>query len=96
MEENIKKIKADLKAKLGEGYEVIIKEKSTKQMREKTENEIKEIQDLILGKKIDLSDKGLKIAFLRHLYFEGYSPVALAKAFSFKSHTNVLYYCKNK
>ena len=43
---DIKQIKKDLKAKLGEGYEVIIKEKSTKQMRSKTENEIKEIQEI--------------------------------------------------
>jgi hypothetical protein len=93
---DIKKIKSDLKAKLGKEYEVIIKLKSTKKSREKTENEIKEIQDLILDRKIDLSDKAVKIAFLRHLYFEGYSPVAIAKAFSFKSHTNILYYCKNK
>ena len=93
---DIKQIKADLRQKLGEGYEVIIKEKSTKQMREKTENEIKEIQDFILKEKIDLSDKVAKIAFLKNLYFEGYSPVALAKAFNYKSHTNVLYYCKNK
>jgi hypothetical protein len=93
---NIKQIKADLRQKLGDGYEVIIKEKATKQMREKTEKEIKEIQDLILKEKIDLSDKVAKITFLRYLYFEGYSPVALAKAFSYKSHTNVLYYCKNK
>ncbi len=93
---DIKQIKENLKAKLGSDYEVIIKKKSTKQMRSKTENEIKEIQDLILERKIDLSNKGVKITFLRHLYFEGYSPVALAKAFSYKSHTNVLYYCKNK
>ncbi len=93
---DIKQIKENLKAKLGKDYEVIIKQKSTKQMRSKTENEIKEIQDLILERGVDLSDKVEKITFLRHLYFEGYSPVALAKAFSYKSHTNVLYYCKNK
>jgi hypothetical protein len=91
---DIKQIKKDLKAKLGEGYEVIIKKKSTKQMRSKTENEIKEIQDLILKEKYDLSDKGVKKALIRHLYFEGYSPVALAKAFSYKSHTNIFYYLK--
>jgi hypothetical protein len=93
---DIKQIKENLRQQLGSDYEVIIKQKSTKKIREKTQNEIKEIQDLILERKIDLSDKGVKITFLRHLYFEGYSPVALAKAFGFKSHTNVLYYCKNK
>jgi hypothetical protein len=91
---DIKQIKKDLKAKLGEDYEVIIKEKSTKQMREKTENEIKEIQDLILERKIDLSDKLAKIAFLRKLYSEGYSVIALKSVFGFKNHSLIYYYLK--
>jgi hypothetical protein len=93
---DIKQIKENLKAKLGSDYEVIIKQKSTKQMRSKTENEIKEIQDLILERGVDLSDKGVKITLIRHLYFEGYGPVAIAKAFGYKGHTNILHYCKNK
>ena len=94
MEENIKKIKADLKAKLGEGYEVIIKEKSTKQMREKTQNEIKEIQDRALSEKVDIYDKAKRIEFMKKLYSEGFSVVALKQVFRFKSHTNIYYYLK--
>jgi hypothetical protein len=91
---DIKQIKEDLRQKLGEGYEVIIKQKSTKRMRSKTENEIKEIQDLILERKIDLSDKGVKITFLKNLYNEGFSVVALKQVFGFKNHSNIYYYLK--
>jgi hypothetical protein len=91
---DIKQIKADLRQKLGDGYEVIIKEKATKQMREKTQKEIKEIQDLILKQKIDLTDKVAKIAFLKKMYSEGYSVIALKSVLKFKSHTNLYYYLK--
>jgi hypothetical protein len=92
MEENIKKIKADLKAKLGSDYEVIIKQKSTKQMREKTKNEINEIKDKIISESIDMSDKNSKIEFLKDLYNEGFSVIALKEVFGFKNHSLIYYY----
>jgi hypothetical protein len=92
MEENIKKIKADLKAKLGSDYEVIIKQKATKQMREKTQNEINEIKDKILSDGIDMLDKKSKIEFLKDLYNEGFSVIALKQVFGFKNHSNIYYY----
>jgi hypothetical protein len=92
MKENIKKLKADLKAKLGGGYEVIIKEKATKKIRPKTENEINEIKDKILSDGIDMLDKKARIEFLKDLYNEGFSVIALKHVFGFKNHSNIYYY----
>jgi hypothetical protein len=92
MEENIKKIKADLKAKLGDGYEVIIKQKSTKKIREKTQNEINEIKDKIISENIDMFDKKARIEFLKDLYNDGFSVVAIKQVFGFKNHSNLYYY----
>ena len=89
---DIKQIKADLRQKLGEGYEVIIKEKSTKQMREKTENEINEIKDKIISDGIDMLDKKARIDFLKDLYNEGFSVIALKSVFGFKNHSLIYYY----
>jgi hypothetical protein len=58
---NIKQIKENLKAKLGSDYEVIIKQKSTKKIRPKTENEINEIKDKILSENIDMLEKKARI-----------------------------------
>ncbi len=91
---NIKELKAELRQKLGDEYEIIIKLKETKQMRDKTQREIKEIKDAILSEGIDLTNKELKIEFLRDLYENGYSVVALKEVFGFKSHTNLYYYLK--
>ncbi len=91
---NIKELKAELRQKLGDKYEVIIKLKETKQMRDKTQREIKEIKDAIISEDIDLTNKELKIEFLRDLYDNGYSVVALKEVFGFKSHTNLYYYLK--
>lgn len=91
---NIKELKAELRQKLGDKYEIIIKLKETKQMRDKTQREIKEIKDAIISEGIDLTNKQLKIEFLRDLYENGYSVVALKEVFGFKSHTNLYYYLK--
>ncbi len=91
---NIKELKAELRQKLGDKYEIIIKLKETKQMRDKTQREIKEIKDAIMSEGIDLTNKQLKIEFLRDLYENGYSVVALKEVFGFKSHTNLYYYLK--
>jgi len=91
---NIKELKAELKQKLGDKYEIIIKLKKTKQMRDKTQREIKEIKDAIISEGIDLTNKELKIEFLKDLYENGYSVVALKEVFGFKSHTNLYYYLK--
>ena len=91
---NIKELKAELRQKLGDRYEIIIKLKETKQMRDKTQREIKEIKDAIISEGIDMTNKQLKIEFLRDLYENGYSVVALKEVFGFKSHTNLYYYLK--
>lgn len=91
---NIKELKAELRQKLGDRYEIIIKLKETKQMRDKTQREIKEIKDAIISEGIDLTNKELKIEFLKDLYENGYSVVALKEVFGFKSHTNLYYYLK--
>lgn len=91
---NIKELKAELRQKLGDRYEIIIKLKETKQMRDKTQREIKEIKDAIISEGIDLTNKQLKIEFLKDLYENGYSVVALKEVFGFKSHTNLYYYLK--
>lgn len=91
---NIKELKAELRQKLGDKYEIIIKLKETKQMRDKTQREIKEIKDAIISEGIDLTNKQLKIEFLKDLYENGYSVVALKEVFGFKSHTNLYYYLK--
>ena len=91
---NIKELKAELRQKLGDKYEIIIKLKETKQMRDKTQREINEIKDAIISEGIDLTNKELKIEFLRDLYENGYSVVALKEVFGFKSHTNLYYYLK--
>ncbi len=91
---NIKELKAELRQKLGDRYEIIIKLKETKQIRDKTQREIKEIKDAIISEGIDLTNKELKIEFLRDLYENGYSVVALKEVFGFKSHTNLYYYLK--
>ena len=89
---DIKQIKENLKQQLGSDYEVIIKQKSTKQMREKTQNEINEIQYKIISENIDMLDKKAKIEFLKDLYNDGFSVIALKEVFGFKSHTNLYYY----
>jgi hypothetical protein len=94
MEENIKKIKADLKAKLGSDYEVIIKQKSTKKIREKTQKEINEIKDKIISENIDMLDKKARINFLKDLYNDGFSVIALKSVFGFKNHSLIYYYLK--
>lgn len=91
---NIKELKAELRQKLGDRYEIIIKLKETKQMRDKTQREIKEIKDAIISEGIDLTNKQLRIEFLKDLYENGYSVVALKEVFGFKSHTNLYYYLK--
>lgn len=91
---NIKELKAELRQKLGDKYEIIIKLKETKKMRDKTQREINEIKDAIISEGIDLTNKQLKIEFLRDLYDNGYSVVALKEVFGFKSHTNLYYYIK--
>ena len=91
---NIKELKAELRQKLGDRYEIIIKLKETKKMRDKTQREINEIKDAIISEDIDLTNKQLKIEFLRDLYENGYSVVALKEVFGFKSHTNLYYYLK--
>lgn len=94
MNDKIKQIKADLRKELGNDYEIIIKLKSTKKMRDKTQNEIKEIKDAIISEEIDLTNKKLKIQFIKDLRENEYSIVALKEAFGFKSHTNLYYYLK--
>jgi hypothetical protein len=94
MNEQIKQIKADLRQKLGEDYEIIIKLKKTKKMREKTQNEIKEIQDAILSEQIDMDNKELRIQFLKDLRENGFSVIALKEVFGFKSHTNIYHYLR--
>ena len=94
MNEQIKQIKADLRQKLGDDYEIIIKLKKTKKMREKTQNEIKEIQDAILSEGIDMINKELRIQFLKDLRENGFSVIALKEVFGFKSHTNIYHYLK--
>ncbi len=89
---DIKQIKENLKQQLGSDYEVIIKQKSTKKIRPKTENEINEIKDKILSENIDMLDKKARIEFLKDLYNEGFSVIALKHVFGFKSHTNLYYY----
>lgn len=91
---NIKELKAELRQKLGDRYEIIIKLKETKKMRDKTQREINEIKDAIISEGIDLTNKELKIEFLKDLYENGYSVVALKEVFGFKSHTNLYYYLK--
>jgi chromosome condensin MukBEF complex kleisin-like MukF subunit len=94
MNEQIKQIKADLRQKLGDDYEIIIKLKKTKKMREKTQNEIKEIQDAILSEGIDMNNKELRIQFLKDLRENGFSVIALKEVFGFKSHTNIYHYLR--
>jgi hypothetical protein len=89
---DIKQIKENLKAKLGSDYEVIIKQKSTKQIRPKTQNEINEIKDKIISENIDMLDKKARIEFLKDLYNEGFSVIALKSVFGFKNHSNIYYY----
>jgi chromosome condensin MukBEF complex kleisin-like MukF subunit len=94
MNEQIKQIKAELRQKLGDDYEIIIKLKKTKKMRDKTQKEIKEIQDAILSEGIDMSNKELRIQFLKDLRENGFSVIALKEVFGFKSHTNIYHYLK--
>ncbi len=94
MNEQIKLIKAELKQKLGDDYEIIIKLKKTKKMRDKTQKEIKEIQDAILSEGIDMSNKKLRIQFLKDLRQNEFSIVALKEVFGFKNHTNIYHYLK--
>jgi hypothetical protein len=94
MNEQIKLIKAELRQKLGDEYEIIIKLKKTKKMRDKTQKEIKEIQDAILSEGIDMSNKKLRIQFLKDLRQNEFSIVALKEVFGFKSHTNIYHYLK--
>jgi chromosome condensin MukBEF complex kleisin-like MukF subunit len=94
MNEQIKQIKAELRQKLGDDYEIIIKLKKTKKMRDKTQKEIKEIQNAILSEGIDMSNKELRIQFLKDLRENGFSVIALKEVFGFKSHTNIYHYLK--